>query len=386
MGLDASRLTVVSRARARDVSFVGGLYGDEAKGATVIGYASQLPEGSYVGVKHAGGAQAAHRGVYKGKAFTFSQLSAAACLGADTIITQDFVVDLEALGNELDAFHKVFGWHPTIYINSFSPRVTRHGREMAQETERKLQHGTTGRGVGQARLGGVKVGSILTEPKAPGAFVLRRPNVHLYTRETFPNVSGKTLLYEASQGVGLDQDHGFFPNVTRSTVTHKRADELAKEFKRDLPLRVVCLRTYSTRHGNGPLMCEYPADHPLCWDPDNTTGTWQGRFRAGPLDMVVLRYTLGVLGHTDFLSVSCMDRCDPKSLIQEYSAPILHQGNMDLGYREMATKRQTTAKPTVRLVRGSVLDELRRLAPIGMVGYGPSPEDRESAWAMRRFT
>ena len=102
-----------------------------------------------------------------------------------------------------------------------------------------------------------------------------------------------SIVFEGSQGILLDQDHGFFPNVTRAYTTSRNAMEIIKRNNLPLPTIYYITRAYQTRHGNGPMTNE---DKQLTLQntelETNITNRWQGKFRKAPLDIDLLNHAL----------------------------------------------------------------------------------------------
>ena len=119
-----------------------------------------------------------------------------------------------------------------------------------------------------------------------------------------------TLLLEGAQGVLLDESRGFHPHTTWSDVTPAAADAvLASAGIRAPVLRLGVVRAYMTRHGAGPLPTN---DHALdaLAEPHNDDSGWQGPFRRGHPDALLLRYAVEVAGPLDGLMVSHLDAID----------------------------------------------------------------------------
>ncbi len=132
-------------------------------------------------------------------------------------------------------------------------------------------------------------------------------------RETVAGIlrQAKTSVFEAAQGVLLDERFGFYPHTTWSTTTFANADALLDEADAEVErLRVGVLRTYSTRHGAGPFPTHRLAMDKQIDEPHNANHGWQGHFRRGPLDLPLLRYALAVCGHVDGLAVTHLDRLE----------------------------------------------------------------------------
>src|SRR2546423_786100 len=67
------------------------------------------------------------------------------------------------------------------------------------------------------------------------------------------------------------------------------------------------VRTYTTRHGAGPLVTESAALSASLPDAYNVDGPWQGGFRVGHFDAVAHRYAIEVSGGIDALAVTHAD-------------------------------------------------------------------------------
>ncbi|RKS09910.1 adenylosuccinate synthase [Nocardiopsis sp. Huas11] len=116
------------------------------------------------------------------------------------------------------------------------------------------------------------------------------------------------VVFEGAQGVLLDEWHGFHPYTTWSTTTTANPLALLAEAGRPgQARRIGVVRTYTTRHGAGPLVTEDPALGSLLPEPHNGTHPWQGPFRIGHLDLVAHRYALAATGGVDSLVVTHTD-------------------------------------------------------------------------------
>ncbi|MCX6854826.1 MAG: adenylosuccinate synthetase, partial [Verrucomicrobia bacterium] len=117
-----------------------------------------------------------------------------------------------------------------------------------------------------------------------------------------------TVLFEGAQGVLLDEWRGFHPHTTWSTISTAAVEQALARFGITPHVEHYgVLRSYLTRHGAGPLPTEDPAlDGPL-HEPHNTAQGWQGRFRRGHPDAVLLRYALESVGNLTGLLISHLD-------------------------------------------------------------------------------
>lgn len=106
----------------------------------------------------------------------------------------------------------------------------------------------------------------------------------------------QNLIFEGAQGVLLDMDFGFFPNVTRSNTTSKNAISLITQY---LPQYLqyteiyYITRCYQTRHGAG-IMANEIENFPLQNNEHETNQThnYQGHFRKGFLNIEWLKYAI----------------------------------------------------------------------------------------------
>ena len=112
------------------------------------------------------------------------------------------------------------------------------------------------------------------------------------------------IVFEGAQGVLLDELWGFHPHTTWSDCRPAGALALVPD---DRPSKVLGVtRAYSVRHGAGPFPAGGNAD-PIV-EEHNVDEGWQGQFRSGPLDGVLLRYASEVVGRLDGIALTCLDR------------------------------------------------------------------------------
>lgn len=117
------------------------------------------------------------------------------------------------------------------------------------------------------------------------------------------------LVFEGAQGALLDRNRGFWPHVTPSRTGFEDALAILAEADLSFPVRKLGVtRTYATRHGRGPFVSEDPRLKARLPETDNGDDGWQGRFRCGSLDAVMLRYAVRSVGGVDGLALSHLDR------------------------------------------------------------------------------
>jgi adenylosuccinate synthase len=139
------------------------------------------------------------------------------------------------------------------------------------------------------------------------------------------------VLFEGAQGVLLDEWRGFHPHTTWSSINTAAINGVAARFGISAPIEHHgVIRTYLTRHGAGPLPTHDESLDALLPEPHNNRNGWQGRFRRGHPDAVLLRYALKAAGDLSGLLISHLDvfqRGLSLKWCERYSAmPSLPQG------------------------------------------------------------
>jgi len=116
-----------------------------------------------------------------------------------------------------------------------------------------------------------------------------------------------TVLFEGAQGVLLDEWRGFHPHTTWSSISSEAVETVLAGYGFQKPIEHLgVLRAYLTRHGEGPFPTFDAALSSLS-EAHNANEGWQGAFRRGHPDAVLLRYALSVVGQLDGLLVSHLD-------------------------------------------------------------------------------
>jgi adenylosuccinate synthase len=117
------------------------------------------------------------------------------------------------------------------------------------------------------------------------------------------------LVFEGAQGVLLDEWYGFHPYTTWSNTTPNNAFEMLNEIGYDESVTSLgVMRAYATRHGAGPFPTEDQALANKLVELHNSTGKWQGDFRFGHLDILMLKYAIAACGNLDGLVVTGLDQ------------------------------------------------------------------------------
>lgn len=335
-----------------NVVLVAGLqFGDEGKGATVDALVRRY--GATLVVRYNGGPQAGHTVTDpSGVRHTFSQFGSGTLAGARTHLSSFMSIQPLALRTENSVLETigVTDALERLTVDPWCPVVTpwhkwlNRQREVARGAAR---HGSCGMGVGALREdldSNVDVirATMLKEqhvvaPIAANIYDRLRkqclshgfawderliPSPGSWAREAslaFQGVKlsdrpamGDLVIFEGAQGVLLDERVGFHPHTTWSDCTFANAESLIGSWHlplRSAPLRVGVARVFQTRHGAGPLPTEDIAlGARFNRGERNGHDRWQGVFRYGHMDGVLLRYAIDRLGGINALSLTCLDR------------------------------------------------------------------------------
>lgn len=321
---------------------VAGLgFGDEGKGATVDALVAETGAGAVV--RFNGGQQAAHNVVAGGLHHTFQSYGSGALAGAETWISRHCTVEPSAALKERVAL-RAKGVDPgpinvdedclvTTPLHISGNRALEQWRDDAGGG----RHGSTGRGFGETvRYGlerpdnaprvrhlfdgtyigrisalidwyaeqGIQFGSKTILPvgaQVADAYHVFNPvpNERLLER-----VAKGGTVFEGAQGFWLDENFGFSPHTTWSTTTPANARAICREAGVE-PTTVGVLRTYATRHGQGPFPGEGGIERPD--EPDNLDLAFAGAFRVGRWSEDLLRGAIDI-AMPDLLSVTHLDR------------------------------------------------------------------------------
>lgn len=338
-------------------------YGDAGKGTTTE-YLAATSRSAAV-IRFNGGSQAEHNIVRPdGRHHTFSQFGAASFLpDVPTHLSIDMLVN--PLNMFLEANHLIeLGvddiWQRTT-VDRFARIVTPYhqaGNRLRELVRAGGRHGSTGQGVSEAVLdwmfrpdlviyaGEVTRADIadrlelqrqnklaqmaaihaptdtpdwemLTDRSLPGLYADEFAEWARLVRIVDPDYLTELaarydhLVFEAAQGVLLDEKRGFHPHTTWSNTTPGNARRQLEDIQFSGPVTTLgIVRSYTTRHGFGPFVTEdCDLDVPLA-EYFNGIGPWQGRFRIGHFDPLAHRYALAAIGGVDGLVITGLDRTE----------------------------------------------------------------------------
>jgi adenylosuccinate synthase len=337
-------------------------FGDAGKGV-VTDHLAQRHRARTV-VRFNGGAQAGHNVVTReGRHHTFAQIAAASFdPGVRTHLAAPFVLHPTALRVEAEHLARK-GLHDPLTRVTVSPEalvITPYHQRLNQLRERARgdgRHGTCGVGVGETVAFALRHPGLALRAKDLARSDLRdrlRPLREALLEACRPLVpqgdpswadlcdeglaarwceaaatlrgalrddaealgsalrDDPSVVFEGAQGVLLDEWHGFHPHTTWSTCTFDNALALLRAAGHTGEVtRVGVLRTYATRHGEGPFPTERAALAAALPEMHNAGDGWQGGFRVGALDLVLARYALAACGGADALAITHLDRVTP---------------------------------------------------------------------------
>jgi adenylosuccinate synthase len=330
-------------------SIVTGLFfGDEGKGITT----AFLSSPQSLVVRFSGGHNAGHTVETNRYRHIFSSFGAGTLRGAHTYWSEFCTFCPKSFFNEREALLQN-GYDPVHFIHPLTMITTPFDYEHNQRLESVNNHGSVGVGLGATiarhmqtpfKLFAIdleyrpllfhKLQQIATWYKADN--VTEKIGEFLWYVEQ-SNLSIKTLteikdryehiIFEGAQGIMLDMDFGFFPNVTRSNTTSKNAMDIIQKEQLPLPDIYYVMRAYLTRHGNGYMPNETAE---LCFeDKTNTTHPWQGKFRQGYHATDLLQhamhidsvYTGNEVGRKK-LVITCVDQTGEMIYIDNKQVPL----------------------------------------------------------------
>lgn len=412
---------------------IGANWGDEGKG-TIVDYFCGLNPVDYV-IRFSGGPQAAHNVVTDdGREHTFAQFGSGTFHGAKTILASTMLVNPFNMAVEADHLEPLIGFDPfnLMFVSENSLLITplHTAANRQREINRGVNaHGSCGEGIGECRAyaelvaAPMKVGDIAKKDKS----ILRDKLVayNKYLTETLPNftfngniddiVTGYRILledrslsivsdewikdkiagdnhivFEGSQGILLDEYYGFHPHTTWSSVVAKNALKLIEDSGADTTRfkRIGVTRTYATRHGFGPFPTEFDGDDWSKHYPEkhNSWGRFQGSWRAGLLDLVVLKYAALVNGGFDEVAVTHCD-IDVEGYVEAYEGvdsltpiEIVDERYSDLETALTDVLNSVKGKYQLRKVEnlGALVGAIEEAldAPVTVLSYGPRFMDK----------
>ncbi|MEO8935043.1 MAG: adenylosuccinate synthetase [Xanthomarina sp.] len=336
-------------------------FGDAGKGLTTDFLVSQDPKKSLV-VRFSGGHQIGHTVSTDALTHTFSNFGSGTLLGAPTYYTEHTTLFPPAILQE-GLFLKIY--KPKLFLHPLAMITTIYDIAYNRAIEKQQNHGSCGLGFGttiarnkeevyfhandlpfqwviKQRLNSIKSYyeiKLQTQPKSVQTYYyneLTNYNEDYYLETCLAMRSFYSLaplcdlsplyehfIFEGSQGILLDTQHGFHPHTTWSYTTSKNAIQLIKTYLNSTDVRIYYVtRCYQTRHGNGPMSDSETVTLQNNEYEANVTNEFQGEFRTKALDVELLNYALScdAMHHEDLkikkkLMITCLDQLPSFSYI-----------------------------------------------------------------------
>lgn len=320
---------------------LGTQFGDEGKGS----FTNYLCSNSYapIVIRFNGGHQAGHTVKHKGNKHIFSSFGSGTLQNVPTFWSRFCTIYPIAMKNEYLILKK-FGITPDIYIDPLCPITTPYDVIFNINKDNINKHGSVGVGFGttierqenfyklyyqdifnetilEAKLNNIKnyyikkgiilnkeFNEMLLDWKESIEFLVKN-EIFSLDKMGFDNLYYRFdhVIFEGAQGILLDMDFGFFPNVTRSNTTSKNVFSLINEL--NIPITSLkqektnykgfaintyyITRPYQTRHGNGFMSNENIKPKLINTESETNLDTgYQGIFRKSILDLNLIDYAI----------------------------------------------------------------------------------------------
>ena len=315
-------------------------FGDEGKGITTDFLAKQNPEA--IVIRFSGGQQAAHTVMIEDKKHVHSSFASGALRGLPSYFSEHCTIHPVFLFNEREELEEK-GGNTELHIHPLAKITTPFDVWQNRNNVRNLDHGTCGKGVGatmKRNEGQYKLYAI--DLIAPRQMLLEKLQKIAYYYGFLNeseideevdhylevidkikwNISDysflgnyENLIFEGSQGILLDMDHGVFPNVTYANTTSKNAYEICQKLKIENIAVYYVTRIYATRHGSGWMANERELKLKNNEEETCVYNDFQKELRTGDLDYDLLNYSLKLdaaysLNAKRNLVVTCMDQIE----------------------------------------------------------------------------
>ncbi len=346
---------------------IGSGFGDEAKGVMTDYFSSTVKNG--IVVRFNGSAQAGHTVTTpEGKRHVFSHIGSGSFNYLPTFLSSYFVVNPLLFNKEIKELREI-NLVPKVYVDENCYVTTPYDvmlNQIAEIVRGSKKHGSCGVGFNETieralcadqfkltmadlnneRLMRDKVSYIrenyvkirlkqLGIDKIPEryenllvideiieSYICDVENMLDFVVVTNSNILNQfeAIVFEGAQGLLLDQNHKYFPHVTRSNTGMKNVAEIiSKAGFQDRNIEIVYVtRAYMTRHGAGPFPTELESKpYSKIVDLTNLPNPFQDTLRFGLLDLDNLAATI----HKDMenakdlnseikLAISCLDQID----------------------------------------------------------------------------
>lgn len=309
---------------------LGLLYGDEGKGHTVDSLCmdAQNP----IVIRYSGGQQCGHL-VYtdENTSHVHSSFGSGTLRGIPSYFGHECTMYLPAIAEEYKTLVSK-GRKPIMFMNPLVFVTTPFDIAYNRAVHQSRGHGTVGWGVGDTKIrsnDGYKINAVdfiypsllLEKFEKVRNYYLNKLKHDTNMQDTFIALAAplyeefmqclpewktyfmikhyeklkgyETLIFEGSQGILLDQDHGVFPNVTYARTTSRDALTLADVLGAKSEIYYVT-RSYLTRHGHGVFPEGQEQKLVNNWMELNQSCEFQGEFKTANLNPAMLNYALHI--------------------------------------------------------------------------------------------
>jgi len=299
-------------------SIVVGLgWGDEGKGLTTDYLCSKLP--NPIVVRFSGGQQAGHTVKIGELKHTFANFGSGTLQGYASYFSEHTTIYPVTMYREYNILLDK-GVKPKVYIHPLAKITTPFDVFANRECEDTLEHGTCGQGVGKTMkrhlespiqiyaIDLLNIETLVEKMVSVAIWYGYDENDVIKWLDEEGERFGKAvkempfiitdynmlrdyenIIFEGSQGILLDMNHGVFPFVTFANTTSKNAQEICDILGIEERTVYEVTRAYHTRHGNGPFT-ENPIKLQNNEEENNKYNSYQLAFKTSKLDYNLLNH------------------------------------------------------------------------------------------------
>lgn len=325
-------------------------FGDEGKGITTARLC-QYYENPVV-VRFSGGQQAGHTVMTQDTKHVFSNFGSGTLQGVPSYFSEHTSIYLNTIYREKTILESK-GFSPRLIVHPLTKVTTPYDVAYNRVMEKKTKHGSVGLGIAATMKRHNETGYKLFAIDFTNRAILNQKlanikdyyiysfqehndlasfmkEIQLEEEDFFHNLDYNslpfeikdymylldyhTVIFEGSQGILLDMDHGIFPNVTWGNTTSKNAMEICNNLGIDeIDIHYVT-RCYQTRHGNGWMSNNTPIQLINNSEETCVSNEWQGDLRIGEFDYDLINYALKIdeqyihAVNLKILHITCMDQ------------------------------------------------------------------------------
>ncbi|WP_299677926.1 adenylosuccinate synthetase [uncultured Tenacibaculum sp.] len=317
-------------------------FGDEGKGITTDFLCTKNPEA--IVVRFSGGQQAAHTVKIGDRKHVHSSFCSGALRGLPSYFSEHCTIHPTFLHTELQELKKKKG-NVTLSVHPLAKVTTPFDVWSNRKNSKNLAHGSCGKGIGatmKRNEGPYKLYAI--DLVGPKSMLLEKLNsiANYYGLFDIPELSAEvtyfldcvsdldikikdysflntyeTIIFEGSQGVLLDMNHGTFPNVTYANTTAKNAIEICEKLNIENIETYYITRSYATRHGNGWMLNEEELKLVNTEEETCVYNEFQKHLRTAKLNIPLLLHAKNIdqiynKSKKSTLVMTCLDQYQPE--------------------------------------------------------------------------